>query len=189
MGLTVLVVNGRDPLLQSGLFAILLIGLLVAAVWDARRRRVPNLLVLGLAFVGLSVSVWLRPLPAALLLSVSGLVVGGVVWLVPHLLQMAGAADVKLAAAVGIWLGPLSVFRVSIYAALVGGGMALLWLVWNRGALGSWVYVSTLPRTLRVGVGNIRERSISLPTLPFAIAILVGVGLELAGISWLGGVR
>lgn len=180
--------DGVDPVLQSGSVAILFLGLVaVGALWDLRRRRIPNLLVLSLAVVGLGVSVWLRPLPAALLSSVSGLVVGGVVWLVPYLLRMAGAADLKLAAAVGIWLGPLSVFRVSVHAALVGGGMALFWLVWNRGALGSWVYVSTLPRSFRFLGGETRPQSMSPTTLPFAVAILIGVVFELLGVSLFGG--
>jgi prepilin peptidase CpaA len=145
--------------------------------------------MLILAAVGLGVSLWLRPLPLALLLSLSGFLVGGVVWLTPYLFRMVGAADLKLAAAVGIWLGPLAVLRVSFHAALIGGGMALLWLVWSRGALGSWVFVSTLPRALRVGGGNVRPPSMSPGTLPFAVALLIGVGLELLGVSLVGGVR
>ena len=168
--------------------AIVLLALVaVGAIWDVHRRRIPNRRMLILAAVGLCVSLWLRPLPLALLLSLSGLLAGGVVWLTPYLFRMVGAADLKLAAAIGIWLGPLGVLRVSFDAALIGGGMALLWLVWSRGALGSWVFVTTLPRALRVGGGNDRPPSAAPGTLPFAIAMLIGVGLELLGVSLVGG--
>ena len=182
--------NGVDPMLQRWSVAAMLLGLLaVGALWDIRGRRIPNLLLLSLAGVGLGASVWLRPLPTALLVSVGGFFVGGVVWLVPYLLRMAGAADLKLAAAVGIWLGPLSVLRVSVHAALIGGGMAVLWLLWSRGALGSWVYVTTLPRSLRYGSVGVQRPSMSTETLPFAVAIVIGVGLELVGVSLIGGAR
>jgi Flp pilus assembly protein protease CpaA len=97
------VLNGVDPMLQRWSVAAMLLGLLaVGALWDIRGRRIPNLLLLRLAGVGLGASVWLRPLPTALLVSVGGFVVGGVVWVVPYPPRMAGAADLKLAAAVGI---------------------------------------------------------------------------------------
>jgi prepilin peptidase CpaA len=182
--------SGVDPVTGNWFPAIVLLGLVaVGAIWDVHRRRIPNRLMLILAAVGLGVSLWLRPLPLALLLSLSGLLAGGVVWLTPYLFRMVGAADLKLAAAVGIWLGPLAVLRVSFHAALIGGGMALLWLVWSRGALGSWVFVSTLPRALRVGGGDVRPPSMSPGTLPFAVALLIGVGLELLGVSLVGGIR
>lgn len=182
--------SGVDPVPGNWFPAIVLLGLVaVGAVWDVHRRRIPNRLMVSLGAVGLCASLWLRPLPLALLLSFSGLLAGGVMWLAPYLFRMVGAADLKLAAAVGIWLGPLAVVRVSFHAALIGGGMALLWLVWSRGALGSWVFVTTLPRTLRVGGGDVRPPTMTQGTLPFAVALLIGVGLELLGVSLVGGVR
>lgn len=184
-------IGGVDPVLRSwSVWTLLLLGLLaVGALWDLHQRRIPNPLVLSLAAAGLGVSVWLRPFPAALWLSMGGFLVGGVVWLVPYLLRMAGAADLKLAAAVGIWLGPLTVLRASLSAALVGGVMALFWLVWRRGPMGSWVFVTTLPRTIGARSAGAAARLGSGGTLPFAVAFAVGVGLELAGLSLFGGGR
>lgn len=182
--------DGVDPTAGGGTLAAVLLGLVsVGAVWDVLRRRIPNPLMLSLAGAGLGASLWLRPLPVALLSSLSGFLIGGVVWLLPYLFRMVGAADLKLAAAVGIWLGPMAVLRVSCHAALIGGGMALLWLVWSRGALGTWVFVSTLPRALRPAPGDARPPSMASGTVPFAVAMLIGVGLELLGVSLVGGAR
>jgi prepilin peptidase CpaA len=38
-----------------------------------------------------------------------------------------GAGDVKLAAAIGAWIGPVQLFWALFFAALVGGIMALGW--------------------------------------------------------------
>lgn len=184
------ILDAVDPVLGTGFVPILLLVLVaVAAVWDIRRRRIPNSLLLVVASIGLAASVWLRPLPTALLLSVSGLLVGGVVWLVPYIMRMAGAADLKLVAAIGVWLGPLAVTRISVHAALIGGCMALLWLVWSRGLMGSWVFFTTLSSPVRDEGREGPPSTIVPSTLPFALAILIGVGFEVVGVSLVGGAR
>ncbi len=174
--------DGAGLVQLNSMPAMLLYCFLVCAVyWDLHRRRVPNILSVGLACAGLAVNAWIWQLDTALFMSLGGLVVGFLAWLPPYLLRLAGGGDVKLAAAVGVWLGPLGALRASVYAALAGGVLALLWLWWHRGVLGGWVALRLLPVTLRTRGA---ERSAeNRPALPFALAIAAGAAFELAGLS------
>lgn len=164
--------------------------LAVAAVWDLRERRVPNAVPLSLAVVGLAVNFWLWLPVHALLLSVGGLAVGALLWVPSYAFRLVGGADVKLAAAVGIWLGPWGVLRASIFAALAGGVIALLWLLKHRGVLGGWVYMKVLPSAIRVRLSGGGTTEPTGFTLPFALAIAVGASLQLANFKLqLGGVE
>ncbi len=149
--------------------------LAVAVVWDLHLRRIPNAIPLALAFLGLAVNLWFQPVGPALILSAGGLLAGFALWLAPYLLRIAGGADLKLAAAVGVWLGPLGVVRASLYAALAGGVLALVWLVRSYGFVGGWVYLTS--------AANLRGRSVSersgMVTLPYALALTVGAVCEL----------
>jgi prepilin peptidase CpaA len=174
---------GSAPL--SPALLITLFGFLAAAVvWDLHQRRIPNLLPLVLAAMGLVVNLFLQPLGTALLTAVTGLLAGFVIWLLPYLLRMAGGADVKLAAAVGVWLGPLGVLRASLYAGLAGGLMALLMLLRYHGFLGSWVLLKTA-RHSRGGIASAASPKVS--TLPYAVALAIGVAFELLSFDLLGG--
>ncbi len=164
---------------------ITLFGFLAAAVvWDLHQRRIPNALPLGLAALGLVANLFMQPLAPALLTAVIGLLAGFFIWLLPYLLRMAGGADVKLAAAVGVWLGPLGVLRASIFAALAGGVMALLMLLRHHGLLGSWVLLKTA-RHSRGGIASAASPKVS--TLPYAVALAIGVACELLSLDLLGG--
>jgi len=174
---------GSAPL--SPALLITLFGFLAAAVvWDLHHRRIPNPLPLALAAMGLVANLFLQSLGAALLTAVTGLLAGFVIWLLPYLLRMAGGADVKLAAAVGVWLGPLGVLRASIYAGLAGGVMALLMLLRYHGLLGSWVLLKTA-RHAQGGIASAASPKVS--TLPYAVALAIGVAFELLSFDLLGG--
>jgi prepilin peptidase CpaA len=104
---------------------------LVAAVWDARTGRIPNLLTLPLIAFALVASA-VSGLQAALL-SISGL---GVCALVPVLLYRIsqgrgiGGGDVKLFAALGALLGPVKGLEVEFGAFVVLACFALVRLAY-----------------------------------------------------------
>lgn len=167
--------------------APLLWGSLGAAVaWDVAGRRIPNAVPLGLALAGLVVNLMFRPVAPALVVAVGGLLVGFCMWVPPYLLGWTGAADLKLVAAVGVWLGPLGVLRASLYAAAFGGALALIWLLRHQGFFGSWVFLRTLPQ--RLGwVTRVRASASPGVSVPYAVAIAAGVALELFGPPFFGG--
>jgi prepilin peptidase CpaA len=58
-----------------------------------------------------------------------GLLLGGGLLLLPYLLGGMGGGDVKALAALGALLGPAGIFQTFLYASLIGGLLALLYLV------------------------------------------------------------
>ncbi|MFQ5590019.1 MAG: prepilin peptidase [Phycisphaerae bacterium] len=99
--------------------AILIPGILIASWIDFTQKRVPNWLNLTLIIVGFIVQGIFfggQGLAAGGL----GLLVGFGVLIVPWLMHGMGAGDVKLMAAIGVWLGP----RLTLYAFVLGAAIA-----------------------------------------------------------------
>ena len=91
-----------------------------------------------------------------------------------------GAGDVKLAAAIGAWIGPNQLFFALIVTAMVGGIMALGWAVWG----GFLKELLNDASDLSFGFGNkeVREEmALSNPKkhkMPYAPAIAIGTLLS-----------
>lgn len=163
------------------LTAVLVIGAGVAAtVVDIRQRRVPNVLTMGLASVGLVLA----------MAGVSGVTVGGALGglalglalLLPaHVFGATGAGDVKLLAAFGALLGPGGVFEAFLRAAILGGVMALAVALW-RGRLRETLYgTAMLVTTRNRAVTAIIEHPAANNRFPYAPAIACGAVLVVLG--------
>ncbi|MEN6497458.1 MAG: A24 family peptidase [Thermoguttaceae bacterium] len=94
----------------------------LAAVTDARMHRIPNVLTVPTALLGLAYHT-LAPTGWGPLVALAGFGVGFALLLLPWLLGGGGMGDVKLLAALGAWLGP---WWVLIAFAVSGGVAALL---------------------------------------------------------------
>lgn len=120
-------IYGPSPELASRL--VLASGLLVAAVIDLRHYRIPNRLVAFLAVAGLLLNLWTHELPWWQVFA--GAVVGAGVLGALAVLSRGGMGegDVKLAAATGLYLGPvgqaLAIFLAAAVGAAVGGILIL----------------------------------------------------------------
>ena len=122
---------------------VLVLLVLVAAVYDARYRRIPNWLVLSGLVLGLGFNTLLfewRGLRYSLL----GLGLGLLIYFPLYLLRGMGAGDVKLMAAIGSIVGAANWFGIFIVTALLGGLLAVIVLLargqlsnslWNVGFL------------------------------------------------------
>jgi prepilin peptidase CpaA len=163
------------------LTAVLVIGAgLAATVVDIRRRRVPNVLTMGLASAGLVLA----------MAGVSGVTVGGALGglalglalLLPaHVFGATGAGDVKLLAAFGALLGPGGVFDAFLRAAILGGVMALAVALW-RGRLRETLYgTAMLVTTRNRAVTAIIEHPAANNRFPYAPAIACGAVLVVLG--------
>jgi prepilin peptidase CpaA len=100
-------------------------GVGAGAFIDLRTRRVPNLLTIPLALLGMAAAasgISSLTMSAALM----GLLLGLVLMLPGYVFGATGAGDVKLLAAAGAWLGPTHVGIAFLYTALVGGVLALV---------------------------------------------------------------
>jgi len=163
------------------LTAVLVIGAGVAAtVVDVRRRKVPNVLTMGLASVGLVLAMagfGTVTIGGAL----GGLALGLALLLPAHIFGATGAGDVKLLAAFGALLGPGDVFDAFVRAAILGGVMALTVALW-RGRLRETVYGTAMLVTTRSRtVTAIIEHPAANNRFPYAPAIACGAVLVVLG--------
>jgi prepilin peptidase CpaA len=156
--------------------AVLVIGL-TACGFDVATRRIPNLLTFGAAIAGLVFAILTGGL-SGLALSLGGLAVGLAIFFPIFLLRGIGAGDVKLLACLGAWFGPLGALWTALYAALVGGAMAVV-VILSRG------YVKQAFANIRlllthwsvVGVKPLPELTLERgrgPRLAYAVPIFTG---------------
>lgn len=151
-----------------------------SVVVDLRFRRVPNVLTLGVAGLGLMLAATrfgMVSLPGA----VAGFALGLVVMLPGHLVGATGAGDVKLFAALGTMLGPANVLMAFLYTAIAGGVIALL-VAGRRRRLGE-----TIERTaifVRTGGANVAEIERGSTDNRFAYAPAIAIGTVAAAFGW-----
>ena len=161
--------------------AALVIGAGVAAtVIDIRQRRVPNVLTMGLASLGL-VFAMAGLGDVTLGGALGGLGLGLALLLPAHVFGATGAGDVKLLAAFGALLGPASVFDAFLRAAILGGVMALGVALW-RGRLRETVYgTAMLVTTRNKTVTALIEHPAANNRFPYAPAIALGAAMAVLG--------
>ena len=155
---------------------VLLLGA-IACACDLRTRRIPNLLTFGGALGALLYSLWMSGL-GGLVTSAGGWVVGAAMLMPMFLLGGMGAGDVKLAACIGAWLGPISAVFVALYSAIAGGVMAVVVALatgyFKRAIANVWLL---LQHWRVVGVRPLPELTLEHsrgPRLPFALPITAG---------------
>ena len=153
---------------------ILTIVLLTAVSTDLRFRRIPNWLTFSTTLVGLALG-WLLSGMDGLLFSLQGVGVGLALMLLPFMLGWTGAGDVKLMVAIGAMGGPSFVFLVCLYAAIVGGLMAVVVLLRRHKLRAAFIYIFLFWRL----PGDYRS-SLAAGSIPYAPAIAVGALFALA---------
>ncbi len=154
-------------------YAIFLIALplflVCAAVADIRRREIPNLLTASMAVAGVVLSlvgVGVAAPSQALLAGSVSLAIG----LGLQALRLTGGGDVKLFAALALWLGPSGSIDAALAMAISGGVLALFFLRRSRspnGAGESAKARTTLGR-LQLDAGPDTGR------VPYGVAIAAG---------------
>ena len=163
----------------------LLVG--VAAVYDARFRRIPNWLVLAGLILGLGLNTFLFEW-GGLRSSLLGLGLALLVYFPLYLLRGMGAGDVKLMAAIGSLVGAANWFGIFILTAVLGGLVAVILLL-TRGRLrhSLWNVAFLLQRLGSLKAPYAREElDISSPKslkLPHGVVIAFGTLLFLAA-AW-----
>ena len=163
------------------LTAALVIGAGVAAtVIDIRQRRVPNVLTMGVASVGLLLAMaGLGPVTVGAALG--GLALGLALLMPAHVFGATGAGDVKLLAAFGALLGPGNVFDAFLRAAILGGVMAVVVALW-RGRLRETLYGTAMLVTTRSRtVTALIEHPAANNRFPYAPAIACGAAMVVLG--------
>jgi len=170
-------------------WTVVVVATAVAAATDLRSRRIPNLLTFPLLIAGLVFAVFVGGL-AGLGESALACLLLGFPFVVLFLFAGGGAGDAKLMAAVGAWVG------------LVGGTVTLL-CVTAAGIVLAISYAVAKRRTQEV-VANLAgmatglilvamrhgrveqiprvERTASMETIPYGLAIFAGTALSALGV-------
>jgi prepilin peptidase CpaA len=102
--------------------------LAVATVTDMRSRRIPNWLTLPFLVAGFFASAWVGGWHGVGQ-SLAGFALATVVYGFLHFMGGMGMGDVKLCAAVGVWIGPSQTLMALVITAMVGGVMAFGWAI------------------------------------------------------------
>ena len=161
--------------LTTASLALLVPLAVVITYYDARYRRIPNVLVLAALIAGLLINIFFGGLSGALA-SAGGCLLAFALMLVLHVFGAMGAGDVKLFGAIGSVLGASLVVPTFVVVVLVGGLLALFTMVRGR------MVRETMFRVLRIFVGLLpgwEMPRFSVPaerrhTIPYGVAITFG---------------
>ncbi len=110
---------------------ILAAALVTATITDLKSQRIYNWLTFPLMLAGLIFHTIVGGLDG-FLLSAAGFGLGLGIMIVPFLLGMMGAGDVKLMAGIGAWIGAANTFNAFFFTCLAGGAYALVVLFRHR---------------------------------------------------------
>jgi len=173
--------------------AILIPGVLLASWIDYAQRRVPNWLNATLILIGFAVQAacfgW-SGVSAGFL----GMLTGFGLLIVPWLMHGMGAGDVKLMAAIGVWMGPLLTLYSFALGAVIGGITAVVMIVSTgrlRMACANFGVILTKcsnPQTLFSEVGSAKSFGATSQLLPYGVPLTAGTLIILAGrvLGWWG---
>ena len=173
--------------------AILIPGVLWASWIDYSQRRVPNWLNLALIVAGFSIQGiyvgW-----AGIGTGFLGLLTGFGLLIIPWLMHGMGAGDVKLMAAIGVWLGPL----LTLYAFALGaaiGAVAAVIMILSTGRLhmacaniGVILAKCSNRDTVFSEFGSAKSFGTSSQLLPYGVPLTAGTLIILAArmFGWWG---
>jgi prepilin peptidase CpaA len=162
----------------------LIVGISIAALWDFKTRKIPNLLtytmmLFGIMYHGLNSGL------AGLGFSAMGLIVGTSTFLVPYIMGGMGAGDAKLMGGVGAFLGSTGVLIAAVLSILSGlvYGIVLLLIhrKYGRSFLTrSWITLKTFIYTRQwvpVPAGKEEKQPVLCYAVPIAIGTLCTVSL------------
>lgn len=110
------------------LAAILVPGVLWASWIDYAQRRVPNWLNASLIVLGF-VAQGIYNGSGGLTAGLCGMLVGFGLLIVPWMMHGMGAGDVKLMAAIGVWVGPALALYCFVAGAVIGGIVAVIMIL------------------------------------------------------------
>jgi prepilin peptidase CpaA len=150
-----------------------------AAAIDIRTRRIPNVISVGLAALGIALAAT-GVTGITVGSSFAGFVLGLVLMLPGRFLGATGAGDVKLMAAVGAVLGPERVLLAFVCTAIAGGVLAVA-IALHRGRLAATI--SGTGKLLRAPTESRKQIEAPGARNRFSYGPAIAVGAVLA--AWL----
>ncbi len=168
-------------------------GILLASWIDYAQRRVPNWLNLALIVTGFAVQGWFFGGSGAWN-GFLGMLTGFGLLIVPWLMHGMGAGDVKLMAAIGVWLGPWLTL-CSFLVGVVFGGLAAVAMILSTGRLrhactniGVIMAKCSNPATMFTEFGSAKSFGTTSQLLPYGVPLTAGTLVVLCGkiLGWWG---
>ena len=151
--------------------------LAVATVTDLRSRRIPNWLVIPFFVAGFVVSGFTHGM-SGIMQSLEGMLVGAFFFGLLCFLGGMGMGDVKLCAAIGVWIGPSQMLLALVLTGMAGGIIAVCMAV-AGGFVGEMfkgtgdVLMSWKERGLRPHPELVLDNPVARK-MPYAPAIAIG---------------
>ncbi len=152
---------------------VIFVSCLIAVLTDLKFRKIYNWLTFPVMALGLIVNAAAYGFPG-LGYGALGLLCGGLIFFPFFWLGGMGAGDVKLLAAVGSVMGAMMIVNVALYAALAGGFMALVVLVFKGRLWATLKATGRLLRSLMLPALAVEPATTATP-FPYALAIAAGV--------------
>ena len=165
--------------------AILVPGVLLASWIDYAQRRVPNWLNATLIVVGFAVQAAYFG-TSGVMTGLWGLLIGFGLLIVPWMMNGMGAGDVKLMAAIGVWMGPMLTFYSFALGAVIGGVAAIVMILSTGrlrmacGNLGIILAKCSSRQTLFSEFGGAKTFGTSSQLLPYGVPLTAGTLIVLA---------
>ena len=113
-------------LVVASLVSIILLG--ISAIYDLYYRKVPNYLTGLAAIIGVSLP-WFIVDGISLFSAYLGGILGLLLFIPPYALGVMGAGDVKVLGVAGLFVGIEKIFTLTLYIAIAGGMLALIYLI------------------------------------------------------------
>ena len=176
-----------ETVIHPILMLFLAVALLGAAISDVQRSRIPNVITLPLAGLGLGLHFVLNGWEG-LLFSLEGLGVGVGLLVLFYAGGGMGAGDVKLLGAVGAVIGPFHVFVAFLATATLGGLYAISLMILT------WGFPNTAERVKTILTTWVLTRSFAVSSSQTAVqpklryGLVIGLGtLCTQGWQWMNG--
>lgn len=145
--------------------------IVTGGILDVRFRRIPNAFVIAILIVSICGAWWHISAAASLPDALLGSCVGLGLWLPFWLLGLLGAGDVKYFATAAAWVGVDLAWRAALLAALIGGVLSVLYLLYARGwraTVGQLALQANHP-DLMLASADVGATSPDQRTFPYAI--------------------
>ncbi|MCA0983417.1 prepilin peptidase [Halobacillus yeomjeoni] len=159
---------------------LLILVLLICAGTDLKSRKIYNFVTFPTLGVTFLLHVITNGFPG-LLGSLSGFFIGLGLLIIPYLMGGMGAGDVKLLSVIGAIKGVSFVLITAFYMALLGGILAILILLFRKGAVVRLksIFYSFISLIHGVKVPLSIDRSDLTATYPYGVAIVGGAFVTL----------
>ena len=176
--------------------AAALVSSLIATAADVKTLKIRNTLTVPLCLTGIGFHLWLNSWQG-LGSSLAGISVGFACLIVPYMIGIMGAGDVKLLMAMGSWLGGYHTALVALFGCLSLGALSVIVMARREGVSVVWynlqlsvLRLQTIRRHLFGNGEQLKDiRSMAQDPnqrrnlIPFSVMLAMGTGILVLAIS------